>query len=65
MKVKTLKSLIEEVEEAEGMVDTWHEGSDYSLMEAKTRLRKAKEELRIFKYKAHQCLTPNGRLLRR
>ena len=65
MKVKTLKALNDNVIEAEGMVDTWHEGSDYTLAEAKEKLRAAKEELRIFIYKSKQSLSQNGKALRR
>lgn len=64
MKVKMLKELTDAVMEAEGMVDTHHAGSGYTLSEAKAALRRAKEELRVFVYKAKPALSQNGHSLR-
>lgn len=64
MKVKTLKELTKNVMEAEGMVDTHNAKSIYTLADATAQLRKAKEELRIFTYKAKPSLSQNGKSLR-
>ena len=65
MKVKTLYDLTVRQVSAEKMVKGHTADSDYSLVAAKEELRKANEELRVFKYKAHQSVSQNGRSIRR
>jgi hypothetical protein len=64
--VPTLASLQADVKSCEAALNNFNEetGDPELQLQLKDDLRHAREDLRIFSYKAKPCLTKNGKVLR-
>lgn len=60
----TLKGLNNAIDAAQSQLHHYHDGDPVVVEQLKEKLRKARENLRVFTYKAKPCLTPSGRVLR-
>lgn len=64
-KVASLDNLNDEIAVQQMLVSNHNKDSWYTLEEAQEGLRKAKEALRVFKYRAKPALTKSGKVIRR
>lgn len=61
----TLADLNSNLAIAQATLDGTDKTDLQAVIVAKEQVRKAREDLRIFSYKAHQALTPSGKVIRR
>lgn len=64
LKARTLRSLTTAVETAASRCNTAKISGDLGFVEAKAEFNKAREDLRVFCYKAKSALTRSGHAIR-